>query len=88
MPTKLQEVLLIAAIEGFEEQKKLIDLKIAGLRQMLAGTSRIGAAAEGGKPPRKMAATNRRRIDAAQLKRLAARRNERGDTGGTRKKQA
>jgi hypothetical protein len=37
MPTKLSNEVMLAAIDGFESQKKRIDDKIAGLRAMLSG---------------------------------------------------
>jgi hypothetical protein len=39
MPTKLSNDVIIAAIEGFEAQKKRIDAQIAELRQLKAGGS-------------------------------------------------
>jgi hypothetical protein len=37
MPTKLTPEIIAAAIEGFEAQKKNIDVQIAELRQTLSG---------------------------------------------------
>jgi hypothetical protein len=45
MPTKLNPQILTAAIIGFEEQKRHIDLQIAELRAMLDGGSRTTPAA-------------------------------------------
>jgi hypothetical protein len=76
MPTKRHAEILIAAIEGFEEQKKRINAKIADLRQMLGTRSPDGATADVATPRREMSAAARRRIAAAQRKRWAASRNK------------
>ena len=76
MPTKLDAEILVAAIEGFEDQKKRIDAKIADLRQILGTGSPNGATAEATKPRRKMSAAARRRLAAAQRKRWAASRKQ------------
>jgi hypothetical protein len=39
MPTKLTHEIIVAAIEGYESQKKRIDVQIAELRAMLPGGS-------------------------------------------------
>jgi hypothetical protein len=39
MPPKLTTDILLTAIDGFEEQKRRIDVKIAGLRQVLSTES-------------------------------------------------
>jgi hypothetical protein len=74
MPTrKLTAEILAAAIEGFEAQKRRIDLQIADLRQMLTGGSSEEAApweVPKGKR-RKMSAAARKRIGDAQQKRWA-----------------
>jgi len=74
MPTKLKPEILVAAIEGFEAQKKSIDAQIAELRQMLSG----GPAESATKPEtpkrkrRKTSAAGRKAIAEAQRKRWAA----------------
>jgi hypothetical protein len=78
MTTKLHAEILIAAIEGFEDQKKRIDAKIADLRQVLGTGTADGAAPQASKPRRHMSAAARRRIAAAQRKRWAASRNQSG----------
>jgi hypothetical protein len=70
MPTKLQTEIIAAAIAGFEEQKKRLDVQIAELRQML------NPVATDGNPPvpnkrRRMSAAARAKIAAAQRKRWA-----------------
>jgi hypothetical protein len=74
MPThKLTVEVLNAAIEGFESQKRRIDVKIAEVRQMLDG----GHAEPGATPAvpsakrRKMSAAARKLISDAQRKRWA-----------------
>jgi hypothetical protein len=63
----------MAAIEGFEAQKKNIDARIADLRQMLfSGSVETGAAAETAKRGRrKIGAAVRARIAESQPKQLA-----------------
>jgi hypothetical protein len=72
MPTKLDNDILAAAIEGFEEQKRRIDAQIAEIRQLLTG----GAAGPTAKPEpgkrRKVSAAGRKRMAEAQRKRWAA----------------
>ena len=68
-----------AALRGFEQQKKLIDEKMAELRRELArtrgsGGSRSGTAASGGR--RELSADARRRIADAQRRRWARVRKE------------
>ena len=73
MPTKLDNEILAAAIEGFEAQKKHIDTQIAEIRQKLGGGSAEPAATpEPGRKRRKMSAAGRKRIAEAQRKRWAA----------------
>jgi hypothetical protein len=70
---KLTDQILIAAIDGFEAQKKRIDEQIAELRQMLEG-SRTAPAATSDVPARKrrkMSAASRKRMGDAQRKRWA-----------------
>jgi hypothetical protein len=74
MPTKkLNQSILLAAIEGFESQKQRIDTQIVELRQMLAGTpTETAATSEVPKGKRrKMSAAARKRIGDAQRKRWA-----------------
>jgi hypothetical protein len=78
MTTKPHAEILIAAIEGFEDQKKRIDAKIADLQQVLGTGTADGATSEASKPRRKVSAAARRRIAAAQRKRWAASRNQSG----------
>jgi hypothetical protein len=76
MPTKLNRELITAAIDGFEEQKKRINVQIAELREMLSG----GSVSRGAIPPeatakrRRMSAAVRARIAAAERKRWGAKR--------------
>jgi hypothetical protein len=77
MPTKLDNEILAAAIEGFEAQKRHIDTQIAEIRQKLGGGSAEPAATpEPGRKRRKMSAAGRKRIAEAQRKRWAASRKE------------
>ena len=74
MPTqKLNTAILLAAIEGFEQQKLRIDGQIAELRAMLPG-GRPEPVAAPGTPitkRRRMSAAARKRIADAQRKRWA-----------------
>jgi hypothetical protein len=73
MPTKLDNEILESAIEGFEAQKKRIDVRIAEIRQRLTGGSAEPAAgAEPGRKRRKVSAAGRKRMAEAQRKRWAA----------------
>ena len=79
MPTpKLTNEVVVAAILGFEEQKRRIDAQIADLRQMLTeGPTTPMAASEAprrGRP--KMSAAGRKAIAEAQRKRWAASKGE------------
>ena len=73
MPThKLTAEIINAAILGFEEQKRRIDVQIAELRQMLTGTpTETAATPEAPKGKRRMSAAARKRIGDAQRKRWA-----------------
>jgi hypothetical protein len=73
MPThKLTPEIINAAVEGFEQQKRRIDVQIAELRAMLTGTPTEAAAPEVPKGKRrKMSAAARKRIGDAQRKRWA-----------------
>lgn len=78
MPTKLTNEIILAAIGGFESQKKQIDSQITGLRQMLNG-GRTESVAEPEMPLRKrkkFSAAARRRMREAQQHRWAAVRGE------------
>jgi hypothetical protein len=75
---KLSNEVVIAAILGFEEQKRRIDSHIADLRAMLTG-----APAEDGQPSEpakrgrwKMSVAGRKAIAEAQRKRWAAKKGE------------
>ena len=72
MPQKLTAEIIVAAIEGFESQKRRIDLRIDELRQLLDG-DRTEPAATSGAPARKrkVSAAGRRRMAAAQKARWA-----------------
>jgi hypothetical protein len=74
MPTqKLTTEILVAAIEGFEAQKRRIDAQIAEIRQMLDG-GRTEPATTPEVPKskrRKMSAAARKRMGDAQRKRWA-----------------
>jgi hypothetical protein len=73
MPTKLDNDILAAAIEGFEDQKKRIDEQIAEIRQLMTGSRAAPAAkAEPGRKRRKVSAAGRKRMAEAQRKRWAA----------------
>jgi|SoiMethySBSTD1v2_1073268.scaffolds.fasta_scaffold1156060_1 hypothetical protein len=86
MPTKLNNDILAAAIEGLEARKKRIDAQIAELRQLMTGgSSEPTATPEPGHKPRKMSAAGRKRIAEAQRKRWAAARKESGMAAKTAK---
>ena len=75
MPTpKLTNELVMAAIKGFEEQKRAIDAQIAELRAFLAGESAEPALAPAAEKParRKVSAAGRKAMAEAQRKRWAA----------------
>jgi hypothetical protein len=76
-----------AALRGFEQQKALIEEKMAGLRQELARIrgsrgSRSTNAASGGR--RELSADARRRIAEAQRRRWARVRKEKGKSAASR----
>ena len=85
IPTKLNNDILAAAIEGFEAQKKRIDAQIAELRQLMTGGSSERATPEPGRKRRKMSAAARKRIADAQRKRWAAAKKESGASTKTAK---
>ena len=74
MPTKLSNEVMLAAIDGFESQKKRIDDKIAGLRAILDGNGSAPVATTDtpARKRRKISAAARRRMKAAQQRRWAA----------------
>ena len=71
---KLSTEILSAAIQGFEQQKLLIDDQIAELRAMMSGDADESPAAPGPitKTRRKMSAAARKRMGDAQRKRWSA----------------
>ena len=73
MPTqKLNTAILLAAIEGFEQQKLRIDTQIAGLRAMLSPDTRPVVTPETPITKRRpMSAAARKRMSDAQRKRWA-----------------
>jgi hypothetical protein len=73
MPTRLTNEIIAAAILGFEEQKRHIDIQIVELRAALSGSNTAPTATpEGPKGKRrKMSAAARKRIGDAQRKRWA-----------------
>jgi hypothetical protein len=83
MHPRLDREIITAAIDGFEEQKKRINAQIAELRQLLTG----GASSDGADlsrattKRRRMSATARARIAAAQRKRWAAQRTAGSESG-------
>lgn len=80
MPQVLTDEIINAAIEGFESQKKRIDLQIANLKAMLTGrstepsTTGVDGSAElpAVQPKRTISAAARRRMALGQKKRWAA----------------
>ena len=74
---KLTKIIIDAAIEGFEEQKRRIDAQIAELRGELSGGGTEPAAETATRRSRrKMSAAARKRIAEAQRKRWAAAKGE------------
>jgi hypothetical protein len=73
MPQTLTSELITAAIDGFEEQKKRIDNRLAELRQMLKPHMTAVSATIPTKK-RQFSAAARKRMAAAQRKRWAERR--------------
>src|ERR1700729_3492080 len=74
MPSKLNNDVLAAAIDGFEAQKRRIDSQIAEIRQLMTGAPAEAPVAEmphAGRKRRKMSAAGRKRIAEAQRKRWA-----------------
>jgi hypothetical protein len=74
MPSKLNNDVLAAAIDGFEAQKRRIDSQIAEIRQLMTGSPMEAPTEEmpqAGRKRRKMSAAGRKRIAEAQRKRWA-----------------
>jgi cell division septum initiation protein DivIVA len=88
MPTKLDNEILAAAIEGFEAQKKRLDAQIAEIRQQLRGGAGPAASPEPARKRRTMSAAGRKRVAEAQRKRWAAVRKQSGATPGPAKPEA
>ena len=89
MPTpKLTNEVVIAAILGFEEQKRRIDAQIADLRQMLTEgpTTPMAASEAPRRGRRKMSAAGRKAIAEAQRKRWAASKGESNTAVGSKPK--
>jgi predicted transposase YdaD len=89
MPTpKLTNEVVVAAILGFEEQKRKIDAQIADLRQMLTEGPTIPLAASEAprRGRRKMSAAGRKAIAEAQRKRWAASKGESNTAVGSQPK--
>src|SRR5579871_6998365 len=85
MPKNLNNEIIAAAIEGYEEQKKRIDAQIAELRQMLSPGTSDGVAAAPRKR-RRMSRAARARIAAAQKKRWAESKQQSGTTAAPARK--
>ena len=89
MPTpKLTNEVLIAAILGFEEQKRRIDTHIADLRRMLADgpTAPVVPSETPRRSRRKLSAAGRKAIAEAQRKRWAASKGESNTAVGSKPK--
>src|SRR5438270_1799711 len=73
MPTLMKEI-ISAAILGFEEQRRKLDVEIAELRDMLSHTSdgSTSSPKPTGRKKRRMSAAGRKAIAEAQRKRWAA----------------
>jgi hypothetical protein len=77
MPTKLTHEIIAAAIDGFEEQKRHIDSKIADLRAMLPGGSpTTNSTPEAPRKRKRFSAAARQRMKEAQRRRWAKIRGE------------
>ena len=74
MPRKLSHEVILAAIEGFESQKKKIDSQVAELRAMLNGhrTESATTAETPARKRKKLSAATRRRMREAQRRRWAS----------------
>ena len=77
-PKKLNEMVILAAIEGFEQQKTRIDDQITELRAMLSGAPAEPAASSepATRKRRKMSEAGRKAIAEAQRKRWASSKGE------------
>jgi hypothetical protein len=73
MPTKLSNEVILAAIEGFQLQKKQIDTQIAELRQELNGyrPESVGETLTPVRRRKKFSAASRRKMALAQKARWA-----------------
>jgi hypothetical protein len=71
MPIKLNAEVITAAIQGFELQKRQIDIRIAELRSMLSGGTATKTELTRMPKRRKMSAAARKAIGDAQRKRWA-----------------
>jgi hypothetical protein len=71
---KMTPEIIKAAIRGFEEQRRHIDLKLVELRSLLDGRTAVAVAevVVAGRKRRKLSAAARKRIAEAQRKRWAA----------------
>jgi hypothetical protein len=74
--SKLTNEIIDAAILGFEEQKRRLDVQIAELQAMRTGDRQSVPPARRGRPRRKMSAAGRKAIAEAQRKRWAALKGE------------
>jgi hypothetical protein len=83
MPRKLSNEVMLAAIDGFESQKKRIDDKIAGLRAMLSGdgSASVATTESPARKRRTVSAAARRRMREAQQRRWAAVRGDLTEAG-------
>ncbi len=78
MPSKINSEVLAAAIEGFEAQKKRIDVQIEEIRELMRGGASgsaampaSDAAPQSKRKRKRMSAEGRKRIAEAQRKRWA-----------------
>ena len=76
MAAKLTNIIIEAAIDGFEVRKKSIDIQIAELRAMLTGAPEPAEEAQRKGTRRKFSAAARKRMRAAQRARWAKIRGE------------
>jgi hypothetical protein len=84
MPSLTNDI-LVAAIEGFESQKRRLDDQIAELRRMMSATpAQSTAAPPARKGARKLSADARARIGEAQRKRWAAQKAAEPATAATK----
>jgi hypothetical protein len=77
------------ALIGYEAELRKIDDKIAEIQKQLGGrTKAVAAPADGAKPRRRMSASARKRIVAAQKKRWAAYHESHGEKPALKKAHA